>query len=111
MLGLGDTPDKACSVVVIPWNEGYGALCDNDRDGSDIKYERDTGLLPDRVLNEYVELIQTDHDRHNVISDDDLPQTSILDLWNDEEACVTANSIVTVATNTEERYTEISVNR
>lgn len=49
-------------------------ICDSD--GSDMDYEGETGHLPARLLNAYAEPMQTDHDRNNVISDDDLPLTT-----------------------------------
>ncbi|XP_071391075.1 piggyBac transposable element-derived protein 3-like [Centroberyx affinis] len=76
MLDLGDHPAKACNIVVIPQNEKDAVLSDCDSDGSDMDYEGETGHLPARLLNAYAELMQTDHDRNNVISDDDLPLTT-----------------------------------
>ncbi len=45
-------------------------LSDYDSDRSDMDYEGETGHLPARLLNAYVELMQTNHDRSIVISDD-----------------------------------------
>ncbi|KAK5927050.1 hypothetical protein CgunFtcFv8_022576 [Champsocephalus gunnari] len=77
MLDLGDSPDKACNITVIPQTEKDAFLSDCDSDGSDMDYEGESGHLPAKLLNAYPELQQTDHDRNNVINDDDdIPLTT-----------------------------------
>ena len=64
VLDLCDCPDKACNIAVIPQNEKDAVLSDCNSDGSDMDHEGDTGHLPARLLNAYV--------NRNIISDDDL---------------------------------------
>lgn len=58
MLDLGDGPDKACSIAVIPQDGKDAVLSECDSDGSDVDYEEDTGLLPARLLDGCAELMQ-----------------------------------------------------
>lgn len=69
MWDLGDGPDHVYNLTVVPQNKKKCGLSDCDSDGSDTDYEEETGYLPVRLLNSYVELTQTDHDRSNFISD------------------------------------------
>uniref|UniRef100_A0A674BM32 PiggyBac transposable element-derived protein domain-containing protein n=1 Tax=Salmo trutta TaxID=8032 RepID=A0A674BM32_SALTR len=70
------TPHTACNITVVPQNEKDIVLRDCDSDGSDMDYEGETGHLPARLLNAYAEPMQTDHDRNNVISDNEEPTAS-----------------------------------
>ncbi len=72
MLDLGDRPDKACNIAVINQNEKDAVFSDFDSEWSDMDYEGETGHVPARLLNTYAERMQTDHDRNNVVNDDDL---------------------------------------
>lgn len=67
MLDPGDPPEKACNIAVIPWDGKALFLTDCDSDGSDIQY-----YLPSRLLNAYAEPMQTDYEKNNIISDDEL---------------------------------------
>ncbi|XP_051813277.1 piggyBac transposable element-derived protein 2-like [Acanthochromis polyacanthus] len=71
MLDLGDGPDKACNIAVIPQNEKDAILSDCDSDESDMDYEGEICHLPSRMLNAYAELMGTDDEKNN--TDCDLP--------------------------------------
>ena len=58
MLDLGDGPDKACTIALIPQDGKDAVLSECDSDGSDVDYEEDTGLLPARLLDGCAELMQ-----------------------------------------------------
>ncbi|XP_039679083.1 piggyBac transposable element-derived protein 3-like [Perca fluviatilis] len=64
MLGVGDGPDKACNIAIIPQNEKDAIISDCDSDGSDMAYEGEMGHLPARILNAHAELLETDDDRN-----------------------------------------------
>ena len=55
MLDLGESPDKACNIAVIPQNEKDAVLNDCDRDGSAMDSEGEKDHLPARLLNAYAQ--------------------------------------------------------
>ncbi len=59
-----------------PQNEKVPVFSDCDSDRADMDYEEETGHVPARMLNAYAELMQTDHDRNNIINDDDFHLTT-----------------------------------
>ena len=75
MLDLGDGPDKACNIAIIPQNEKDAIISDCDSDGSDMAYEGEMGHLPARILNAHAELLETDDDRNKTEYEYEPPPT------------------------------------
>lgn len=62
ILDVGDSPDKACSIAVIPQNEKNTDDGDSDSDGSDVEYDggdRPFAILDVECTNEWWKIIVT----------------------------------------------------